>query len=120
MACPLRAKSGHRAVSFDHLIGTSMKRSGNIDVLFPGRLKIDYELKDRGLHDRKLRRVGTIENFSGIDARLAIRIWDVRPITHQPTHLRKLPEWVDRRERQLTSSCDNRCTLSEEKGIPTQ
>jgi hypothetical protein len=38
---------------FDHLIGTSMKRSGNIDLLFPGRFKIDYELKGCGLHDWK-------------------------------------------------------------------
>ena len=77
---------------FDHPIRTSMKRSGNIDVLFPGRLKIDYELKGCG-------RVSAIENFSGIDARLAIRIWDVRAVTHKPTHLHKLSKWVDGRER---------------------
>jgi len=97
-----------------------MKRSGNNDILFPGRLKIDYELKGCWLHDRKLRRANTIENFPSIDARLAIRIRDVRAVAHKPTHLHKLSEWVDGRKRQLTSPNDYRCPLSDVKRVPTQ
>ena len=92
---------------FDRLVGTSMKRGGNVDLLFPGRFKIDYELKGCGLHDWKLCGVGTIQNFSGVNARLAIGIWDVRAITHKPTYLHKLSEWVDRR----SGSCPALATI---------
>ena len=104
---------------FDDLIGASMKRSGNIDVLTPRRLKIDYQLKGCWLHDWQLHRVSTIENFSSIDARLAIRIPDVRAVTHKATHLHKLSERVDGRKRQLPSPCNNCRPLSDVKRVPT-
>ena len=51
-------------------------------------------------HDWKLARVSTIENFSGVNTRLAIRIRDVRAVAHKPAYFHKLSKWVDCRERQ--------------------
>ena len=64
--CPLRAKSGH---SFEHLVGTSDKRVGDIETERPRGLEVDAQLDFRALLDRQFAGLFAFKNSSNVDAR---------------------------------------------------
>src|ERR1700756_5016067 len=68
---------------FDHLVGAAKQidREGDAERL--GGLEIDDELDFRGLHDRQIARLLTLEDPTGIDANLAKRLRKARSVAHQ-------------------------------------
>src|SRR5215467_9492372 len=53
---------------FDHLVGNGEQRWGDGNAEHPGRVVVDDKLELGCLHDRQVRRLGTLEDASGIDA----------------------------------------------------
>jgi hypothetical protein len=53
---------------FDHLVGGREQRQRHGQSEYPGRDVVDDELELGRLHDRQVRRLGTLENPAGIDA----------------------------------------------------
>ena len=54
--------------SFDHLIGGHEQAGGHGQAEHPGGLGFDDEFEPARLHDRQVRRFGTLEDAAGIDA----------------------------------------------------
>src|SRR5262249_6788510 len=59
--------------SFDHLVGDSEQRRRDGQIEHRGSLIVDDQLELVRLHDRKVRRLGSLENAAGISASLAPR-----------------------------------------------
>ena len=77
--------------------GESEKHWRERETERPGSLHIDDKIKPRGLDDRQLSRLLTVEDATSIDTGLAISIGEVCAVTHQPAHCRKSRKRVDAR-----------------------
>src|SRR5215475_12825839 len=73
-----------RAASFDDLVGAGEQRRRDFEAERPGRREIDDKLEPGRLRDWQVYGLGTLENASGIDAGLAMRIRQAGAIAHQP------------------------------------
>ena len=69
-ACPLSAKSGHRAVSFDHLVGASQQRERDAKAQCFRCLEIDDQLQTCDPLHRQVGRPFALENPAGINTGL--------------------------------------------------
>src|SRR5215813_5521081 len=78
------------AHSLNHLVGERKQLVRYVKAEHPGRLGIDDEFEFARLHDRQVRGLGALEDESGIDADLTIRIQNVGSVTHQPADFGKV------------------------------
>src|SRR5512132_3217741 len=62
------------AHSLDHLVGAGEQRRRHGQPEHPGGRGVYHQLELARLHDRQVRRLGTLEDAAGIDADLTIRI----------------------------------------------
>ena len=90
-------RTAANSVLFDHLVGESEELGGNIEAERLGSLEIDHNSNLVGLNDRQVSRLFALEDATGIDARLAMRIGKVRSVAHQATRRGKLAHDIDRR-----------------------
>src|SRR4030095_10317143 len=86
-----------RACLLDHLIRLEKKRRGDGQAERLGGLEVDDQLELRGLLDRQVRRLGTLENFVRIGGSSAPLVNPVRPIGEKATNLHKLAALIHRR-----------------------
>ena len=63
-----------RAASFDHLVGAAEQRERHGDAEGFGCLEVDEQLDFRDLLDRQISRLVALEDASGIDASLTVRL----------------------------------------------
>jgi hypothetical protein len=94
LGCPLCAKSRHSALRrrlalFDHLVGADEQRRWDGQVEHRGGLIVDNQFELVRLHDRQVRRLGTLEDAAGISASLAPCIRNVGSIAHKPASIGK-------------------------------
>src|SRR5262245_26150509 len=73
-----------KTLLFDHLVGAGEQRRRHFERQRPGSAEINHQLELRRLHDREVCRLGTLEDATGIDPDLTIRVRDVRAVAHQP------------------------------------
>src|SRR6516162_11135341 len=92
-----------RAGSFDHLVGDGEQARRKGQTEYPGSVEVDHEFEFVRLHDRQIGWPLTFQNPGGIDADLAMRLGDARPVAHQAADIDKLPEGIDRRYPMVSS-----------------
>src|SRR5262249_56082162 len=68
------AARGPSTPSLDHLVGDGEQRRWNREAEHPGGLRVDDKLELGRLHDRQVRRLGTLEDTADIGADLTISI----------------------------------------------
>src|SRR5215831_15100979 len=91
------AARGPSTPSFDHLVGAAQQRDSEHDAERPGGLDIDNQLKFHRLLDGQIAGLGSLENFSGVDADLSICIGKNGSIAHQATGHWKISPLIHRR-----------------------
>src|SRR6266700_5335112 len=79
----IRVRSAH-GNSLDHLVGGCKQLVGHCEAEHAGALDVDDQLELGRLHDRQVRRLRTLEDATGIGAKLTPRIRDVASVAHQP------------------------------------
>jgi hypothetical protein len=85
-SCQLRTHAPQQIPClFDHLVGAREQHRRDFETKRPGGRQIDDQLELTRLHDRQVSGVGALEDATGIDADLTIRIRNVGSIAHQPT-----------------------------------
>jgi hypothetical protein len=105
--------------SFNHLVCTREWHWRHGDAERFGSLEIDDEIELGRLHDRQIGRLDTLENFSGVQASLAVRSADTGSVTHQATGGDELTREVNHRDRLAgRQRCDFNAP-TEEKRIGT-
>src|SRR6516164_306098 len=109
---------------FDYLIGAREQHRGHVEAEHPGGPGVDDQLELVRLHDRQVRRLGTLEDAAGIDANLTESILDVGSVTHQPTGFGILTHRIYRGNRvarrqlgQLDTSADEKGTGGDEEDV---
>jgi len=81
---------------FDHLVRQREQIGWNFKTKRFRSFEVDNELEFDSLLDGQLRRLLSIENFTGVDAQLAVRIYEAGPVAHQAGRAnRKASEWHD-------------------------
>ena len=87
-----------KTLLFDHLIGAGEQCWGNVKADCLGGFQVNDEIELGSLLDREVARFFALEDAAGIDAGLAIRIEEARPVAHQPAGRREIANGVDRRQ----------------------
>src|SRR6516164_1575015 len=95
-ARPLRAKSGHSAASFDHLVRARLHRRRHANAERPSGFKIDYQFKLGCLHDWQFVRLFALENFGSLNAGQPVAFQYVRSVAHQTASRGKVSKLVNR------------------------
>src|SRR5256885_11528273 len=72
------ARGRRRASTIDHLVGAGEQRRGNFQAEDARGLRVDDQLELGGLLDRKVGRLGALENAADIDALLPVRFFSSR------------------------------------------
>src|SRR5258708_25730849 len=102
---PLIPGLPERDVSLNHLVGGYEQLIGHAEAEHPGGPGVDDQLELVRLHDRQVRRLGTLEDAAGIDADLTPRILNAGSVAHQPTGFRivtqRICRWEPVERRQL-------------------
>src|SRR5258708_24657676 len=102
---PLIPGLPERDVSLNHLVGGYEQLIGHAEAEHPGGPGVDDQLELVRLHDRQVRRLGTLEDAAGIDADLAPRILDAGSVAHQPAGFgivtQRICRWEPVERRQL-------------------
>src|SRR5436190_18578370 len=101
--------------SLDDLVGEQLKRFRNRETECLGRLKIDNELKLRGLLDRQVGRRGPFEDLIHVGGAAALQISKARSIAHEATEFRKLPGLGDRGQSVLGGKIGDMFALGEKQ-----
>src|SRR5262249_10275167 len=84
---------------FNYLVGASEQRGRNFKDDRAGGWQVDDQFKLGRLHDRKVARLGTLEDFADVDADLAVRFRLARSVAHQAAGFRILAYIIDGGER---------------------
>src|SRR5215213_3759366 len=93
----LRRRDQPYTVSLDDLVGLSEELLWDLKTQRPGGLEVDDQLEGGRLLDRHVRRIGTLEDLSGVDAHQAKGRREARSIADEATGSGELTPGVDRR-----------------------
>ena len=91
-----RANSGHRTLSFDHLVRARLHRRRHANAERLGGFEIDDQFKLRCLHDWQFGGIFTLENPAGVNAGQAVAVQRVRSVVHQTASRSKVTILRDR------------------------
>src|SRR5262249_14346416 len=112
------------AASLDHLIGAGEQRWRHSEAEYPRRRVIDDKLELGGLHDRQVRRFRTLEDATGIDTDLTIRIRQAGSVAHQAADFGIFTRPIGGRQRvarrqedQLDTSADKKRATADENRV---
>src|SRR5215475_9281619 len=102
--------------SFDHLVGAGEQRWRHTEAEYPCRRVIDDKLELGGLHDRQVCRFRTLEDTTGIDTDLTIRIRQAGSVAYQAADFGIFTRPIRGRERVARSQEDQLDTSADKKG----
>src|SRR5262245_1132851 len=85
-----------RGVSFDDLVGDLLKMQWHVNTKCLGGLDIDHQPELRGLLDRQVGGLLTLENPTGVGSIQTMRIRKTASVAYQATGLGVLAERKDR------------------------
>src|SRR5262245_45522893 len=85
----------NKVALLDHLVGDGDQRWWYRQAEHPGGFGVDHQLELRGLHDRQVGRLGTLEDPANVQTHLLPCISIVRPITDQTSDIDMLPLCID-------------------------
>src|SRR5262245_53532101 len=71
--------------SLDHFIRSIQQRLRNDETDLLRRFQIDHQIKLRGLLDRQIGGLGSLENLVHVDSYAPVAVREVRPIGHEAT-----------------------------------
>src|SRR6516225_3168988 len=114
MAAAIRLSQQH-SCSFDHLVGAREQRCWHIETKRLRSLQVDDELEFGRLNDRQVRRLGSLEDATGVNRRLPSLLPDVGSIAHQPACHRELTKSIARRDGISCRQRDNAIARGAEK-----
>src|SRR6516165_8974556 len=97
LCATLRTHRSKNDSLLDHLVGASRKSSRHLDAKRSSSAQIDHKLERSRLQDRQIGRLFALEDATGIDAHLTIRVVEVCTVAHQPPSCGKLTPFIDRR-----------------------
>src|SRR6516162_6939327 len=103
--------------SLNHFIGKRVKLGRNVDAKSRCSLQVDDQFKSRWLHNRQLRRIGTLENTSSVDPCLTIRVCDIGAVAQKAASRCIVPKGINGRCFELRCPSDNLHTLIEKERI---
>src|SRR5215203_7254707 len=81
----------------DYLVGLSEELLWDIETQRPGGLEVDDQLEGGRLLDRHVRRIGTLEDLSGVNAHQAKGSREARSIAEETAGSGELAPRIDRR-----------------------
>src|SRR5215213_8687510 len=93
----IRGVSRPREALLDDLVGLSEELLWDVETQRPGGFEVDDQLEGGRLLDRHVRRIGTLEDLSGVDAHQAKGRREARSIADEATGSGELTPGVDRR-----------------------
>jgi hypothetical protein len=88
--------SKDRNSSFDKLVRTGLQRWRNIESECVRGLKIDHQFERSRLHDRKIRRLGSLKNAGCVYACLPVGVRNIRTVADEATFRYIITKWIDR------------------------
>src|SRR5262249_34659203 len=91
--------------SFDHLVGDLLKMQWHVNTKCLGGLDIDHQLELRGLLDRQVGGLLTLENPTGVGSIQTMRIRKTASVAYQAAGLGVLAERKDRSYAVAGSQC---------------
>src|SRR4051794_1961687 len=92
---------------FDHLVGSNHQRRRNIEAKRLGGPQVDHQLELRGLLDRKVGWLRTLEDTLNVGGSPTIQVDVVRAIRNQCPILRRWWERIYRRQAVTHRSIDD-------------
>src|SRR5262245_46470944 len=102
---------------FDHLVGDLLKMQRHVNTKCLGGLDIDHQLELRGLLDRQIDGLLTLENPTGVDSIQTMRIRKTASVAYQAAGLGILAERKDRSHAVAGSQCCKLFAPTKEKRI---
>src|SRR6516162_8435782 len=111
------AREQRRGISFDDLFGAREDRRRDRQAERLSSLEIDHQLEFCRLLDRQIRRLGAIENFSDVNADLAMDRRKAGAIADQTTSLGVYTPRINRRNRLTYGQCYQLLAMAFEKRI---
>src|SRR5262245_9472843 len=102
---------------FDHLVGDLLKMQRHVNTKCLGGLDIDHQLELRGLLDRQVDGLLTLENPTGVDSIQTMRIRKTASVAYQAASLGVLAERKDRSHAVAGSQCCKLFAPTKEKRI---
>src|SRR5215469_2514239 len=94
-ACPLSAKSGHPATSFDHLVGTGEHRCRHVETERLRGLEVDHQLVFGGRLHWKVGNLLALKNAIDVAGGATELIEEISSITDETADLDKQTGVVD-------------------------
>src|SRR5215471_8337841 len=88
-----------RDASLDHLVGAGEQSRRHVVAERLSGFGVDHQLELARLLDRQIRWLGALEDATGIDAELTIRVREAGSVAHQPAGFWKVALWIDRGDR---------------------
>src|SRR6516164_1640508 len=111
------AREQRRRTSFDDLVGAQEDRWRDRQAERLSSLEIDHQLEFCRLLDRQIGRLGAVENFSDVNADLAMDRRKAGAIADQTASLGVYAPRINRRNRLTHGQCYQLLAMAFEKGI---
>src|SRR6516165_3591340 len=111
--------SAAKSPLFEHLVGEREQLCRHVETECLGGLEIDDELEFRGLHDRQVGGLFTLENATRIKSNLSVLLDQTGPVTDKPTRHDELTIRVHGRNRMACRECSELLHPGVEKNIRT-